>query len=112
MFGSILILFLLPWLDTSRVRSGAFRPIFKLFFWFFVLVCFGLGYAGSQPAEGWVLRLGQFCTLWYFLHFLVILPLLGWFERPRALPISISQPVLGGGRMAGVAAAARPMEKA
>ncbi len=111
MFGSILILFVLPWLDTSRVRSGRFRPIFRVFFVLFILVCIGLGYAGSQPAEGWVLRVGQVCTLWYFLHFLVILPLLGWFERPRPLPISISQAVLGGGRMAG-AAAAKPMEKA
>ncbi len=111
MFGSILILFVLPWLDTSRVRSGRFRPIFRIFFVLFVVACIGLGYAGSQPAEGWVLRVGQFCTLWYFLHFLVFLPLLGWFERPKPLPISISQPVLGGGRMAG-AAAAKPMEKA
>jgi len=111
MFGSILILFVLPWLDTSRVRSGRFRPVFRIFFVLFILACIGLGYAGSQPAEGWVLRIGQVCTLWYFLHFLVILPLLGWFERPKPLPISISQMVLGGGRMAG-AAAAKPMEKA
>ena len=111
MFGSILILFVLPWLDTSRVRSGRFRPIFRIFFVVFLAACIGLGYAGSQPAEGWVLRVGQVCTLWYFLHFLVILPLLGWFERPKPLPISISQSVLGGGRMAG-AVAAKPMEKA
>ena len=52
MFGSILILFFLPWLDTSRVRSGTYRPIFKQFFWVFAIVCVALGYLGSKPAEG------------------------------------------------------------
>ena len=52
MFGSILILFALPWLDTSKVRSGNYRPLFKGFFWIFVVVCIALGYLGSKPAEG------------------------------------------------------------
>ncbi|MBM3522959.1 MAG: cytochrome b, partial [Alphaproteobacteria bacterium] len=116
MFGSILIFFLVPWLDTSRVRSGRFRPVFKLFFWIFVVVCLVLGWVGGNPADAAVggvplLLIGQVCTFWYFLHFIVVLPLLGWFERPKPLPISISQPVLGGGRMASPAAA-KPMEKA
>ena len=116
MFGSILILFLLPWLDTSRVRSGRFRPVFKVFYWLFFVVCMLLGWVGGQPADATLagiplLRIGQACTFWYFLHFIVVLPLLGWFERPRPLPISISQPVLGGGRIA-AAAASKPMEKA
>jgi ubiquinol-cytochrome c reductase cytochrome b subunit len=116
MFGSILILFLLPWLDTSRVRSGRFRPIFQVFYWIFFVVCLLLGWVGGQAADATVmgiplLRIGQFCTFWYFFHFVAILPLLGWFERPRPLPISISQPVLGGGRVA-AGAAAKPMEKA
>lgn len=111
MFGSILILFLLPVLDTSRVRSGRFRPVFRVFFWIHVVVCLILGYVGGNPPEGWFVIVGQICTAWYFLHFLVILPVLGWFERPKPLPASISEPVLGGGR-AGVAAASKPMEKA
>jgi quinol-cytochrome oxidoreductase complex cytochrome b subunit len=49
MFGAILILFLLPWLDTSKVRSAKFRPIYKQLFWVFVLACIGLTYAGGQP---------------------------------------------------------------
>jgi quinol-cytochrome oxidoreductase complex cytochrome b subunit len=111
MFGSIFILFLLPWLDSHPVRSGRFRPRFKIFFWIFFAVCCGLGYAGSQPPEGWVLRVGQACTFWYFFHLLVILPVLSFLERPKPLPISIAEPVLGGGRAAG-AVPAKPMEKA
>ncbi|HEX6978383.1 MAG TPA: cytochrome b N-terminal domain-containing protein [Alphaproteobacteria bacterium] len=111
MFSSILILFVLPWLDTSRVRSGRFRPVFKWFFWVFVVVCLALGWAGSQPPEGLALIVSRVGTVWYFLHFLVILPLLGWFERPLPLPRSISEPVLGGGRVA-AGTAAKSMEKA
>jgi ubiquinol-cytochrome c reductase cytochrome b subunit len=75
-----------------------------------------LGWVGGQPADATaagipLLRIGQVCTFWYFFHFVVVLPRLGWFERPRPLPISISQPVLGGGRIA-AAAASKPMERA
>jgi ubiquinol-cytochrome c reductase cytochrome b subunit len=111
MFGSLLILFVLPWLDTSRVRSGRFRPVFKWFFWLFAIDCVVLGFAGAYPPEGWWLTIGRLATFWYFAHFLIVLPLLGWFERPRPLPRSISEPVLGGGRLAS-ATAAKPMEKA
>jgi ubiquinol-cytochrome c reductase cytochrome b/c1 subunit len=94
MFGSILILFVLPWLDTSRVRSGTYRPIFKQFFWVFVLVCIGLGYLGSKPAEGGYVFWARILTAYYFIHFLVILPLLGLLESPKPLPPSISDAVL------------------
>mgnify|MGYP003383087953 CR=1 FL=1 len=94
MFASILILFVLPWLDTSRVRSGTYRPIFKQFFWIFVLVCIGLGYLGSKPAEGWYVTASRILTAYYFIHFLVILPLLGLLESPKPLPSSISDDVI------------------
>jgi ubiquinol-cytochrome c reductase cytochrome b/c1 subunit len=94
MFGSILILFFLPWLDTSRVRSGTYRPVFKQFFWLFVLVCIGLGYLGSKPPEGGYVLAARILTAYYFLHFLVILPLVGLLENPRPLPPSISEAVL------------------
>ncbi|NIA71652.1 cytochrome b [Pelagibius litoralis] len=112
MFGSIAILFVLPWLDRSPVRSGRFRPLFRLFFVLFMVDAVVLGYAGSQPAEGAWLRIAQVATAYYFIHFLVILPLLSVFETPKPLPTSISEPVLkgGGGSMAG--APAKPMEKA
>jgi len=94
MFGSILILFVLPWLDTSRVRSGTYRPIFKQFFWVFVIVCVGLGYLGSKPAEGAYVIWSRILTAYYFIHFLVILPLLGLLESPKPLPPSIAEAVL------------------
>jgi quinol-cytochrome oxidoreductase complex cytochrome b subunit len=100
MFGSILVLFFLPWLDTSPVRSARFRPIYKIFFWVLLADCVMLGYLGAHPPEGIYVPLAQLGTFYYFGHFLVLLPLLGKLERPKPLPRSISQPVLPQGTMA------------
>ena len=94
MFGSILILFVLPWLDTSKVRSGTYRPLFKYFFWIFAVVCVALGYLGSKPAEGAYVIWSRILTAYYFAHFIIILPLLGLLESPKPLPSSISDDVL------------------
>ena len=94
MFGSIAVLFVLPWLDTSKVRSARYRPAYKWFFWIFMIVCGVLGWVGANPAEGWFIVIGRVATAYYFVHFLVVFPLLGWFETPRPLPASISEPVL------------------
>ncbi|KPL52309.1 cytochrome b [Prosthecomicrobium hirschii] len=102
MFGAIAVMFIVPWLDTSRVKSGAYRPLFKQFFWVFAIVCVGLGYLGSLPAEGTYVLWARVLTAYYFLHFLVILPVLGLIETPKPLPASISEAVLG---KAGAAAA-------
>ncbi|MFZ4761728.1 MAG: cytochrome b [Alphaproteobacteria bacterium] len=94
MFGAVAVLFLLPWLDTSKVRSARFRPLYRQFFWLLVLAVFMLGYVGAKPAEGvWVL-LGRVATAYYFLHFLVILPWLGRVEKTLPLPTSIADAVL------------------
>jgi quinol-cytochrome oxidoreductase complex cytochrome b subunit len=109
MFGSIIILFFLPWLDTSRVRSARFRPVYR---WFFVLLLIDavvLGWVGANRPEGMFIAIGRLATLYYFIHFLIILPILGKMERPRPLPVSISSAVLGGARPAG---AHVPSEKA
>jgi ubiquinol-cytochrome c reductase cytochrome b/c1 subunit len=114
MFGSLMVLFVLPWLDTSRVRSARFRPIYRQLIWLWVLSFLVLGYCGMHKPEGVYVVLSRIATLYYFLHFLVIMPILGKLERPLPLPESISQPVLGGrggGPMPG-SAAAKPMEKA
>jgi ubiquinol-cytochrome c reductase cytochrome b/c1 subunit len=102
MFGAIAVMFIVPWLDTSRVKSGTYRPLFKQFFWVFAIVCVGLGYLGSLPAEGTYVLWARVLTAYYFLHFLVILPVLGLIETPKPLPASISEAVLG---KAGAAAA-------
>jgi len=94
MFASILILFVLPWLDTSRVRSGTFRPIFKVLFVIFLIDCVVLTWCGAQLPEGLPLILSRIGTFWYFFHFLVLLPVVGWIETPRPLPSSISTPVV------------------
>ncbi|WP_312402903.1 cytochrome b N-terminal domain-containing protein, partial [Rhizobium sp.] len=108
MFGSIIILFFLPWLDTSKVRSAVYRPWYKLFFWIFVANSIFLGWLGAMPAEGGGLisllfggdlkgnyvGYSQLGTLYYFGFFLVIMPLLGLFETPRRIPNSITEAVL------------------
>ena len=96
MFGSILVLFFLPWLDKSPVRSGSYRPVFKRFFWLLVIDILILGYVGGAPLNWWRTALGQFASAYYFLHFLVILPLVSAFETPDPLPSSISESVLHG----------------
>ena len=97
MFASILILIVLPWLDISPVRSARFRPIYKQFFWILVVDCFVLGWVGANPAEGYFVIIGQVGTAYYFAHFLIIIPLLGKYEKPRPLPNSINEPILKDG---------------
>lgn len=126
MFGAIGVLFLVPWLDTSRVRSANYRPVYWWCFWIFVADYAMLSWAGLQPA-GVVLfqtgvdgdgnpvgfnitHLSQLGTLYYFAFFLIIMPLLGLFETPRPLPASIADAVLkkdktGAATLAGAAAA-------
>jgi ubiquinol-cytochrome c reductase cytochrome b subunit len=96
MFASIVVLVFVPWLDTSKVRSARYRPLYKQFFWILLLVCIGLGYLGAKPAEGGYVIAARILTFYYFLHFLVILPLLGFIERPKPLPTSIADSVLKG----------------
>ncbi|MFI5003015.1 MAG: cytochrome bc complex cytochrome b subunit, partial [Reyranellales bacterium] len=94
MFGSIGVLFVLPWLDTSRVRSCTFRPIYKWFVFLLVIDAFILGWCGANPPEGFFVPLARVATLYYFFHFLVLLPVLGKIERPLPLPSSIADAVL------------------
>ena len=96
MFASIFVLVILPWLDTSKVRSAIFRPIYKQLYWFFVADVLILGYMGAMPAEGTYLLIARVATIYYFLHFLVILPILGRKEKTLDIPLSITDPVLGG----------------
>ncbi len=96
MFASILLLFFLPWLDRSPVRSGNYRPMFKIFFWILVVDIIILSICGMKPAEEPWVRLGQLASAYYFAHFLIILPIISKIERPLPLPNSITESVLGG----------------
>jgi len=104
MAGALASLVFIPWLDSSKVRSCRFRPLMKQFFWLFALDCVLLGYVGSQGADAalalgsmslplvWLARAG---TLYYYAFFWVVLPVIGKIEKPKPLPESIAQSVLG-----------------
>jgi ubiquinol-cytochrome c reductase cytochrome b subunit len=96
MFGSIILLFFLPWLDPSPVRSTNYRPRYKQFFWIWMVSVLVLGYCGGAPAEEPYVMLSQIATAYYFAHFLIILPILSYTERTLPLPTSISESVLHG----------------
>ncbi|MBX7482346.1 cytochrome b [Qipengyuania qiaonensis] len=95
MFGSILIWFFLPWLDKSPVRSGHYRPLFRKFFYVLLICMAVLFYCGGAPAEEPFVMMSQIATAYYFLHFLVILPIVSQIEKPQPLPYSITEAVLG-----------------
>jgi ubiquinol-cytochrome c reductase cytochrome b subunit len=95
MFAAILVWFFLPWLDKSPVRSGHYRPLFRKFFWVLVADMALLFYLGGAAAEEPYVMLSQIATAYYFLHFLVILPIISSIERPEPLPFSITEAVLG-----------------
>ena len=96
MFGSILIWFILPWLDRSPVRSGHYRPLFRKFFWLGLFPTMAaLFVLGGMPAEEPYVMLSQVFTAYYFLHFLVVLPIISQIEKPEPLPFSITESVLG-----------------
>jgi len=128
MFGAIAVMFVLPWLDTSKVRSMRYRPTAKLYFFIFVLACLILGYCGGQLPDDHVIPglstftlidadlnsfvwLSRFAALYYFAYFLVILPVLGLTETPLPQPESISAPVLSHPANAPAGAAASPEKR-
>jgi ubiquinol-cytochrome c reductase cytochrome b subunit len=100
MVGAIAVLFVLPWLDTSRVRSMRFRPVARWFFFIFIFMCFILGWCGAETPDDKspfgisFYRLSQIATLYYFGYFILILPILGLVEDPEKRPASITQSIL------------------
>jgi len=89
MFGSIAVMALAPWLDTSRVRSGRYRPMFRWAFLVLVIDFFILMWAGAMPAEGIVPLVSLIGAIYWFAYFLVILPILGITEKPNQPPATI-----------------------
>ena len=114
MFAAIAVLLFIPWLDTSRVRSTKYRPIYRWFFLLFVISCLALGYLGAKPAEGAYVTWTRVFTFYYFAHFLLVMPIVGLIETPKQMPGSITEAVLGknaGGGGAVPDGVAAPAEK-
>ena len=96
MFAAIVVLLFVPWLDRCRtVRSTRYRPVYKWFFWALVVACLGLGYLGAKPPEGAYIVWARIFTVYYFAHFLLVLPILGLIETTNKPPASIAESVLG-----------------
>jgi len=89
MFGAIIVMALAPWLDTSSVRSGRYRPMFKWWFALLVVDFFVLMWAGAMPAEGIYPIIALIGSAYWFAYFLIILPLLGVIEKPDTPPATI-----------------------
>jgi ubiquinol-cytochrome c reductase cytochrome b subunit len=81
MLGSLLILLVMPILDTSRVRGSQFRPLMRFAFWAFVTDFFLLMYLGSQHAEEPFITVGAIATVFYFAWFVVVVPVVGIVEN-------------------------------
>ena len=110
MFSAILVIFVLPWLDTSKVKSMRYRPVMRWFFVLFVIACLGLGWCGGQEPQDMVFTVGNDATgnpiglgvttlsqilgAYYFAFFLIIMPWIGLKEDPLPVPASISEAVL------------------
>jgi quinol-cytochrome oxidoreductase complex cytochrome b subunit len=128
MFGAIATLFVLPWLDTSKVRSMRYRPTARLYFAIFFLTCIVLGFCGAHAPDDLVIPggpgpqlldanlnsfvwLSRIAALYYFVYFWVITPLLGLTETPLPVPESISAPVLSHPAAAPAGAVASPEKR-
>ena len=91
MFGAIAVMALAPWLDTSSVRSGRYRPQFKWWFALLVLDFFVLTWVGAKPAEQPYSTISLIGSSYWFAYFLIILPLLGITETPDEQPKTIEE---------------------
>ena len=81
LFAALLVLFVLPFVNTSEVRSSLYRPLHQKFFWLLVIDYVMLGYLGQQVPESPFIEIGQVCSIYYFAYFLVIIPFLGKLEN-------------------------------
>jgi len=81
MFAAILVLLMLPMLDTSKLRGMTFKPFTKLVFWFFIANFLALMVLGAKHVESPYIELGQICTFLYFAWFFLLLPAISIFEN-------------------------------
>jgi ubiquinol-cytochrome c reductase cytochrome b subunit len=81
MVAAILVLLLLPIINTSEVRSSKFRPIYSVAYWFLVADFLLLGWIGQKPVETPYIEVGQFLTVFYFSFMLILIPAIGIIEK-------------------------------
>lgn len=81
MAASLIVLVVLPFLNTSKVRSSVFRPLYRKAFWWFFVNSVILGWIGQKVVEYPYVEIGQIATVLYFIYFLIIIPLLGYIEN-------------------------------
>jgi ubiquinol-cytochrome c reductase cytochrome b subunit len=80
MLGSLLVLFLIPFTNTSEIRNTTYRPIFKIFFWLFIADFIVLTFIGEKPVRDAYIFTGQVATFYYFLFFFILIPVVGRVE--------------------------------
>ena len=78
---SVIVLMLFPFYTKAFINSGVFRPLYKFFFWFFIMDFIILAWIGGKPVEEPYYTIGQIATCFYFFYFIIILPLLSRVER-------------------------------
>jgi ubiquinol-cytochrome c reductase cytochrome b subunit len=80
MFGSLVVLFIIPFINTSEIRNTTYRPLFKIFFWIFITDFVMLTWLGQKPVKKTFIFAGQIATAYYFFFFLVVIPVIGKIE--------------------------------
>lgn len=81
MAGSLIVLLLLPYLNTSKVRSTLFRPIYKMAYWLLVVSFIILGWIGQMPVDYPFTEVGIIAMIYYFSFFLILVPGIGYVEN-------------------------------
>jgi ubiquinol-cytochrome c reductase cytochrome b subunit len=76
-----MVLFILPVINTSKIRSSLYRPLYKIFFWILIADFFLLSFIGQASPESPFIEIGQIASIYYFAYFLIIIPFLGYIEN-------------------------------
>jgi len=91
MFGAIAMLFVLPWLDRSGVKSIRYKGlIFKIALGIFVFSFIMLGYFGTQPATPTYTFFAQVFSVLYFLFFL-LMPIYSKMDKTKPVPKRVTK---------------------